>query len=420
MGDSRVTDRGATIVQVLLISADQQLIDAVRRQFSRSRYLLKSYASLGAAQANITSDDVQAVIIDSRAVEIESLLELRAESVNLPALYSVVEPGDTSYRLALARMGGSRVYSNPPDVEQIYRSIDSLSLPEETEAYRVLIADGNSKRSIKYQSILTEAGFKVRAQSDVEFLLEDISTLEPDVILVGDALDGCSAPDLVKLLRQEDSLATRQYVFQSPSEQKSQQDHSLIQPGKYFIAADDTPEDIVAIISTRAQWWRRSEKYKLEVERVLHERDFRLSTLNQHAIVSEADTSGNITEVNDKFCETSGYSRDELIGKNHNLVRSDYHPESFYKDMWKTISQGHTWHGTICNRNKNGEDYWVDSTIVPYFDSNNKLFKYVSVRTDVTELRQSEERLNRSQSFANIGTWDWNVKTDELYWSDRI
>ncbi|MDH5592754.1 MAG: PAS domain-containing protein, partial [Gammaproteobacteria bacterium] len=134
-----------------------------------------------------------------------------------------------------------------------------------------------------------------------------------------------------------------------------------------------------------------------------------------------------ITYVNDRFCEVSGYSREELLGKNHRIVKSDLHSSYFYEQMWHTISNGHIWQGEVCNRCKDGGYYWVESTITPFLDSNNKPYQYVSIRTDVTNLKNLElalevnnERFRRSQGFANIGTWDWNIQTGELYWSQQI
>jgi len=107
--------------------------------------------------------------------------------------------------------------------------------------------------------------------------------------------------------------------------------------------------------------------------------------LDQHSIVSIADIKGNIIFINDKFCEISGYTREELLGKNHRLLKSDEHAPEFFKDMWQTISRGETWHGEIKNLTKSGEYYWVKSTIVPYLNSSGKPYQYIAVRTDITE-----------------------------------
>ncbi|WP_110968412.1 putative bifunctional diguanylate cyclase/phosphodiesterase [Pseudomonas huaxiensis] len=106
------------------------------------------------------------------------------------------------------------------------------------------------------------------------------------------------------------------------------------------------------------------------------------------AIFSETDMEGNITYVNDHFCAISGYNAHELLGQNHRILNSGIHPPAFFAELWSTISQGQVWKGEICNIRKDGSLYWVDSTIVPTFDSVAKVKKYVSIRFDITEKRK--------------------------------
>ncbi len=118
--------------------------------------------------------------------------------------------------------------------------------------------------------------------------------------------------------------------------------------------------------------------------------------LDQHAIVSITDIRGIITHANDKFSEISGYSKEELIGQNHRIVNSGTHPKGFFDEMWRTISAGETWHGLICNRAKDGKLYWVNSTIVPMYDHKGRLDRYISIRTDISDLIDTEEQLQRT------------------------
>lgn len=121
--------------------------------------------------------------------------------------------------------------------------------------------------------------------------------------------------------------------------------------------------------------------------------DILKNIFDHHAIISVTDISGRILYANDKFCEISGYRRDELVGSNHRIIKSDAHSPNFFREMWRTISQGETWQGQIQNRCKDGSAYWVQTTIMPVFDNDGQLEKYVSIRTDVTRQLKSQRAL---------------------------
>ncbi len=119
--------------------------------------------------------------------------------------------------------------------------------------------------------------------------------------------------------------------------------------------------------------------------------------LDQAAIVAATNSSGIITYVNDKFCEVTGYDRIELIGKTHQIINSGEHPKIFFSNLWKLISSGKVWRGEICNRKKNGELYWVFTTIVPFLDEKAKPIQYLSIRYEITELKEAQRIINEQQ-----------------------
>lgn len=108
------------------------------------------------------------------------------------------------------------------------------------------------------------------------------------------------------------------------------------------------------------------------------------------AIVVESDLNGVITYANEKFCEISGYSQEELVGQDHRILNSGYHPSEFFSEMWDTINSGEVWRGEVCNQTKSGGLFWADTTITPIIGANGRPVKFVAVRFDITARKLAE------------------------------
>ncbi|MEH6943621.1 PAS domain-containing protein [Bacillus sp. JJ722] len=134
---------------------------------------------------------------------------------------------------------------------------------------------------------------------------------------------------------------------------------------------------------------------KRVVKTNLYSKDI-MSALDASSIVTITDPKGRITYVNDKFVEITKYKEEELVGKRFTMVNSDYHPKSFFEELWATIDKGEIWKGEMCNKAKDGTYYWVDTTIIPFLDNNKQPYQYVAIQRDITARKEVEEELQNT------------------------
>lgn len=150
------------------------------------------------------------------------------------------------------------------------------------------------------------------------------------------------------------------------------------------------------------------------------ELDFQRRALDEHAIVSIINTERQITYVNEKFSDVSGYSREELIGQSTNLLRSGFHSAEFYEQLWDSLDGGNTWQGEFRHKSKTGQLYWSRATIHPLLDEKKELQGYVYIGTDITFRKELEFALSQAQSIANFGSWSVDIASNRMVWSDEL
>ena len=158
------------------------------------------------------------------------------------------------------------------------------------------------------------------------------------------------------------------------------------------IYEDTTPTNLVSNLKCELAKFQINNS---KIDEILNELTDLSYALDQSTIVAATDKRGTILSVNDTFCQISKYSKEELIGKNHNILRSGHHSAEFYTHMWKTIMNGNVWEGEVKNKAKDGSYYWVKTVVFPILNENGQPHKFISIRTDITEGKHYEDQVRQ-------------------------
>jgi PAS domain S-box-containing protein len=165
----------------------------------------------------------------------------------------------------------------------------------------------------------------------------------------------------------------------------------LCRDGSYkWISWSSTPFTEEKLIYAVARDITLQKENELALQKTIQELEGFKVALNAHSLVAITDATGRINYANDKFCEVSQYSREELLGQDHRIVNSGYHSPEFFINLWQTIAAGKIWRGEIRNKSKDGSFYWVDTLIVPILNNDRRPQQYVAIRTDITQRKLSE------------------------------
>lgn len=396
--DDKINKDKSEIIVIDDIESDRlQLKDIlIRLNFSVSTAIdLEHFIKIISSQCKV----VRTVILkwngkpeDPKLISIvKSIKSSENSDIRLVLMSGAFFKSDT--RLALLKAGVEQHIKLPCHEVNIAPLVSSLKSDCDENPYRVLIVDDNALTLSTYAKILQEQGFETFEFSEPLAVLDKLQELNPDVILLDFHMPKILGPELALLIREQLGFTDIPIVFLSGDSTLASHLYAIKSGADDFILKPAEHHHLCLTISVRASRYRIKNSLENELRKEMLERDKEHQAINSHAIVSVADRRGNITYVNDYFCQISGYSEQELIGENHRIIKSNTHDSSFYKDIWKTISQGKTWKGDICNRRKDGGLYWVHSTIVPLIGENGHPNQYVSIRTDITANKMLQEAL---------------------------
>jgi PAS domain S-box-containing protein len=311
-----------------------------------------------------------------------------------PVLVAVADSADFRTQTGARRAGARLLLDSPPDGARLVAELAGLAW-QPNARYRVLLVDDDASVLELHAAMLRDAGFEVLASEDPVAARDFFDEFAPEVCLLDVEMPACRGTDLAAVFRRDKRFAHLPVIYLSAFADIEHQLDARHAGGEDYLVKPVDARLLVAAVTARARQFRIFETAYRQRRRAWHQLRNLRSALDAHAIVSVAAPDGSIVDVNRQFCEISGYSRDELIGHNHRIVKSGHHPAAVFEEMWRTISSGQVWQGEVQNRRKDGSHYWVQSTIVPILDEAGLPEQYISIRTEITEQKRVQAERER-------------------------
>ncbi len=390
---------------IFLLESNDISVKQLSTKLKQRGYKVRTFNEVHELKQALSENTVKVIITDTQISENHQEQTTHRttrykQGVSDPPIIFITQNNDIESRLNAIRSGSIHSFNMPLDIDRLIDKVDELTTGIPKDPYRIMIIDDDKAMADFYAHILEQEGMNVKIVNDPLKTLSEINTIRPELILLNMSMPGCSGLELTAIIRQQEDYAGISIVFLSNEAGFENQLTAINMGGDDFISLPVDPDLFIATISSRVHRARTLNTMNSNLFTAVRELENQHFAIDQHAIVSITNTNGNIIYVNEKFCDISGYEREELIGKDHNILKSDVHDADFFKFMWEIISKGEVWQGEICNRKKNGDVYWVNMTIVPFMDEQQRPYQYVAINSDITSRILAEKDLLNARDFA--------------------
>ena len=275
----------------------------------------------------------------------------------------------------------------------------------------ILIIDDNPKNIQLAANILKSTSlYNIFFATSGEKGIEQLETKKYSLILLDINMPGIDGYQTASIIKQNNLTKKIPIIFLSANANKESIRKGFEYGGADYITKPFDEEELLHRVKTHVDLFKAKESLQGEVDDTKLLLEQYKQAVDIGSLVSKTDTKGIITYANDRFCEISKYSRKELIGKPHNIIRSPDVSRAVFENMWKTIQNKEIWTGLVKNRAKDGTAYFVEATIMPIIDSSGEIFEYIAMRTDVTkeiELREDIESTQKEvlSTLGELGEW---------------
>ncbi len=394
----QIPGRRTEVPYIVVVDDDQEQAGRLRLMLEQAGYRVDIFCELAAFGAAGLSEPPAALIVgidipEGGNADAHVIEKLKARCLNDFPVIFISARQDMASKLAAYRAGATCYLTKPVDIDALLQVVSDSAALMPMEPFRMLLVDDDADRRAAHSLILRQAGMTLLETGDPFQVPEILENFAAEVLVLDMHIPECSGPELAFILRNDERYARIPIIYLSTETCASRQLSGLNCDGEHFLSKPVDPHHLVAAAALHARRFRQAREQAESLRATLYERERQQQALDAHAIVSTADVAGIITYVNDRFCAISGYSRKELLGQNHRIIKSNEHSAEFYLDMWRTIRLGNIWRGEVCNRRKDGSLYWVETSIVPFLDNTGRPYQYVSIRTDITHIKEAELRL---------------------------
>ena len=385
--------------KILIIEDSEFISKAVYTTLKKLSYKPDQAYSLEEAAKKLKEQGYDFIILDLNLPDAfgEELVE-NVKSLSKAKIIILTSEIDMQIRESLFKTGILDYLVKDNNFSSSIKSIDSIiKSVEKNGNSNILIIDDSSFVCRQITNILTVRNYNSFTALNAKDGWEILNKENINLVILDMEMPDVHGLDLLRKIKNEERFCHVPVIILSGSNNPELLRNSLKLGASDFIKKPFNIEEFTLKIDLAVEFNRKHIEVLCN-QKILDEYK---EAVDESSIVSKTDPKGIITFVNDKFCEISGYSKDELIGKPHNIVRHPDMPKSAFKDMWETIKSKKIWRGKVKNRKKDGGFYYVQTTITPIVDYNGNIIEYIGIRTDVTDIELVKEELESSLNTSN-------------------
>ncbi|MFT5660983.1 MAG: PAS domain S-box-containing protein [Sulfurimonas sp.] len=384
---------------ILIVEDTEFINNSILKTLARFHYSCEQVFTVAEAIDKVKSKEYDFILLDLNLPDGSGLKLLdKKKHLSKAKIIILTAETDVEQRETLFKNGildyivKDKYFNN--GVAEINGTIKDLELNKNSS---ILVIDDSNFIQAHINKILKVRNYNVIPALSAEIGLEKLDSHDINMIILDMELPGIQGLELLRRIRKNRLFCRIPVIILSGTSTPVLIRDSLKAGASDFIQKPFNVEELILKVEIVIHADRQS-KAILCKQQVLN--DYK-DAVDRSSIVSKTNTKGIITFVNDKFCGISGYTREELVGQNHNMVRHPDMPSSIFEEIWKTIQDKKPWFGKIKNKKRDGGYYYVETVINPIVDYDGNIVEYIGIRTDITELENIKAELEKNLNISN-------------------